>query len=90
MLNVFKLFYKSRGGESTSFDKPDYHYPLGEIESDNIQEVVEITNMFSKESGISIDEMSLDLKNRSCEYDRERTVTTGIFDTKKKYSSRIA
>lgn len=86
MLNVFKLSFKSRGGTTTTNDESDYHYPLAEIETDNIQKVVEIADMICQDLNIEPNQLGIDL-NTIQDYDRQKCNTTGIFDERKKFSS---
>ena len=89
MPNVFNLFYKSRGGISTSNNTTEYNYPVGEIEADNFQELGHKAMEKINELGIGAAEFNVDIINAGKDYERGKTNGTGK-TSQQDYTSHIA
>lgn len=68
MKDVYKLFYKSCGGESTSNIPVDYHTIVGEIEADNLEELGKIATDIIEGLGLPLDNFSIDIINEQKQY----------------------
>lgn len=86
MNNIFKLFYKSKGGVAT-WGNPQYHYPVASIEADNFEELGKKATKIIDDMGIGMGEFSVDLFNVGKEY--ENANGTGR-TSQQKYSTNVS
>ena len=86
MNNIFKLFYKSKGGIAT-WGNPQYHYPVASIEADNFEELGKKATDIIDDLGIGIGEFSVDILNNGQDYiNANGTGRT----SQQKYSSNVS
>lgn len=71
----FNFFFRSLGNEQI-----EYNYPLGSIESENIQEVVQAADFICQDMNIPVHQIGVDL-NAGRDYPRQQTSTTGVNET---------
>ena len=69
MSNVFKLYYKSSGGKSTSNIPVDYHATVAEIQADNFEELGKVATDIIKDMGMHLDDFGVDIFNNSKKYE---------------------
>jgi len=67
-MDVFKLFFKSRGGEPTLPISTDYHYPVAKIEANNFETLGKEATDKIQELGMNMGEFSIDVINHGQDY----------------------
>ncbi len=66
--DVFKLYFKSGGGQPTLPASAEYNYPVGEIEASNFEELGNKATQVINKLGIGLGEFGVDLFNVGKDY----------------------
>lgn len=69
MKDVYKLYYKSNGGNATNNVSVDYHATVAEIEADNFEELGKVATDIIKDMGMHLDDFGVDIFNNSKKYE---------------------
>ena len=69
MKDVYKLYYKSSGGNATNNVPVDYHATVAEIEADNFEELGKIATDIIEDLGLPLDDFGVNVDSNNKEYE---------------------